>query len=166
MIRTAPCMTAACLAAVLFSANASAQSEREGIVPERMQSWYDGFHFSPAIRAGDMVYLSGVVAGRPEGDAPDQAAYEANFTAAFEAITLVLNEAGADWGDVVEMTTFHVELGDETQRAAFQAVRDRYIVEPWPAWTAIGVERLWGENGLVEIRVTAYAPRDEAPDAE
>lgn len=152
---------AAVLLAALSAAPAHAEGERVGVVPERMQSWYDGFHFSPAIRAGDMVYLSGIVAGRPEGDAPDQAAYEANFTRAFDAITHVLGEAGADWGDVAEMTTFHVDFANETQRAAFQAVRDRYIEEPWPAWTAIGVERLWGENGLVEIRVTAYAPLED-----
>lgn len=160
MNRTVVCLCATA-AAALVTSGAHALSEREGVVPEAMQSWYDGFHFSPAIRAGDMIYLSGIVAGRPEGADPDQAAYEERFTRAFDAITLVLTEAGADWGDVVEMTSFHVDFGDETQRAAFMAVRDRYIQEPWPAWTAIGVERLWGENGLVEIRVTAYLPRDE-----
>lgn len=159
-------------AAVLFAALSAApaaaqQSDRIGIVPEPMQAFYDGFHFSPAIRAGDMVYLSGVVAGRPDGDTPDQAAYEQSFTRAFDAITLVLGEASADWDDVVEMTTFHVEFGDETQRAAFIAVRDRYVVEPWPAWTAIGIDRLWTDDGIVEIRVTAHAPLPgEEVDAE
>ena len=37
-------------------------------------------------------------------------------------------------------------------------VKDRYILEPYPAWTAIGVSELIVPGGLMEIRAIAMAP--------
>jgi hypothetical protein len=34
-------------------------------------------------------------------------------------------------------------------------VKDRYLPEPFPAWTAIGVVELAVPGGLVEVRATA-----------
>lgn len=130
------------------------------IVPEAARPMYENFHFSPAVRAGDMIYLSGVVAPRPEGEDPNQADYEAVFERAFQTLEYVLAEAGADFSQVADMTTYHVDFANETQRAAFMAVKDRYMGEPYPAWTAIGIERLWTDTGLVEIKLTVYAPQD------
>ena len=39
--------------------------------------------------------------------------------------------------------------------AAFMAVKDRYLREPYPAWTAIGVAELIVPGGLVELRAVA-----------
>ena len=65
----------------------------------------------------------------------------------------VLSAGGASFADVTEMTTFHVGL--QAHLAAFMAVKDRYMHEPYPAWTAIGITELAIPGGLVEIRVTA-----------
>ena len=35
------------------------------------------------------------------------------------------------------------------------AVRDEFLSEPWPAWTAIGITELAMPGAHVEIRVTA-----------
>jgi enamine deaminase RidA (YjgF/YER057c/UK114 family) len=40
----------------------------------------------------------------------------------------------------------------------FASVRDRYLKEPWPAWTAIGVTELVMPGGLLEIRAIAALP--------
>jgi hypothetical protein len=37
----------------------------------------------------------------------------------------------------------------------FRKVKDRYIREPFPAWTAIDIDRLVPDNGLVEIKLVA-----------
>jgi enamine deaminase RidA (YjgF/YER057c/UK114 family) len=37
-------------------------------------------------------------------------------------------------------------------------VRDEFLSEPWPAWTAIGVSELAVPQAHVEIRVTARKP--------
>jgi enamine deaminase RidA (YjgF/YER057c/UK114 family) len=130
---------------------------RQSIVPAPAQGLYDQLHFSPAMRAGDYVFLSGVVAGVPEGET-SAAAMEASFDRAFRNVGDVLRAAGADWNDVVEMTTYHTDL--PAQFDTFSRVKDRHVGEPYPAWTAIDVDRLLPDTGIVEIRVVAYAPRD------
>ncbi|HYD86643.1 MAG TPA: Rid family hydrolase [Vitreimonas sp.] len=133
-------------------------SVRESIVPAQAQRAYDELHFSPAMRAGDYVFLSGVVAGLPESQRGDPAAVDAAYERAFRIVGMVLGEAGAEWSDVVEITTYHTDL--PAQFEAFSRVKDRYVPEPYPAWTAIDVDRLLPDDGMVEIRVIAYAPRD------
>ena len=54
--------------------------------------------------------------------------------------------------DVVEMTTFHVDFDEHL--GTFMKVKDRYVNEPYPAWTAIGVSAL-AFGSLVEIKVVA-----------
>jgi hypothetical protein len=46
---------------------------------------------------------------------------------------------------------------------AFMRVKDRYLPEPFPAWTAIGVVELAVPGGLVEVRATACRARVAAP---
>lgn len=126
---------------------------REAIVPPGWESARDEYHYSPAVRAGDYVYLAGVVAGRRPGETTD----EAGFNRAFHAIGEILEAAGADWSDVVEMTTYHTDLPAQFQ--LFSQVKDRHVSAPYPAWTAIDVDRLLPDGGLVEIKIVAYAPR-------
>lgn len=152
-------------AASLFSACAIAQdatsapeaatTNAERIVPEGWEGAYNGFHYAPAVIAGDTIYLSGVVAGLAgEEDETNPADLEASFDRAFEALGGILEASGADWSHVVEMTTFHTEL--IPQIAPFTASKDKYMKEPYPAWTAIDVDRLYVERGIVEIKLIAY----------
>ncbi len=131
------------------------------IVPEGSEWAVDDFQFSPAVRAGDFVFLSGVVASlkRDErGDLirPTDDDYKKSYRGAFQYIAKVLTEAGADFDDIVDMTTYHTDL--RAQGDAFMAVKKEFTKAPYPAWTAIDVDRLWPDGGITEIKVTAYAP--------
>jgi enamine deaminase RidA (YjgF/YER057c/UK114 family) len=128
----------------------------ERIVPASMQSYYDDFHFAPAVVDGDQIHVSGVIGtdlskGGAVSDDP-----ASQFAQAFENLAEVLAAAGAGLADIVEMTTFHVGL--QKHFRAFTTVKDRYIKEPYPAWTAIGISELAVPGGLVEIRATARRP--------
>ncbi|MBX3510569.1 MAG: hypothetical protein KF700_05160 [Hyphomonadaceae bacterium] len=144
------------LAALLAACAAQAQTPApvEHITPPGWERARDDYHYTPAVRAGDFVFVSGVPAGRAPGEESDDPGYDR----AFRAIAGLLAAAGADWSDVVEMTTYHTDL--PSQFAAFSAVKDRYVSAPYPAWTAIDIDRLLPDGASVEIRVTAYAPRD------
>lgn len=147
------CFATGCIAALLSATVASADdSSRQVIVPEGWEGAYNSLHYAPAVRAGDWLILSGVVAGL----APDEteADFDASFARAFDAIGGILKEGGADWGDVVEIITYHTDM--PAQIETFGAVKDRYIKEPYPAWTAIDIDRLYPDRGIVEIKVTAY----------
>ena len=109
--------------------------------------------YASAIRAGDTIYLSGVVAAVHTGETD----LTLGYARAFERIGETLKSAGASWDDVVDITTFHTDL--TTQMPAIVAVKNRYIKPPFPAWTAIQVARLIPTNGITEIKIVARISR-------
>ena len=120
-------------------------------VPSGFEVHYDEWHLSPAIRIGDTIYCSGQLGIEKDGTLSSNA--EQQFATAFEAIRTVLEEAGSGLDDIVEMTSFHIGLLAEIE--AFTTVRDRYLTEPYPAQTAVGVAELGLPGALIEIKVTA-----------
>ena len=120
------------------------------VIPDGMQRFYDQFHFAPAVRVGKQLFCSGQVGNGPDGKLdPDPAV---QITAAFENVRAVLEEAGASFADVVELTSFHVGFNEHI--GIFMQVKDGFLKEPYPAWTAVGVAEL-AFGALVEIKVTA-----------
>ncbi len=124
---------------------------RELVLPDALKPVYNNFHFAPAIKSGDYVFCSGVIGTRADGSAPEDP--EEQFTLAFQGVELVLKEAGLGFDDIVEMTTYHVGLQKHIQ--TFMKVKDGFIKEPYPAWTAIGITELAVPGGILEIKVTA-----------
>jgi enamine deaminase RidA (YjgF/YER057c/UK114 family) len=118
-----------------------------------MRKTWEEWGFAEAVVRGDMVYLSGVVAALRPGETDPAAAYDRTF----RAIASILERARSSWDDVIDMTSYHVDVtaGFDT----FRAVKDRHIKAPFPAWTAIDVDRLIPEGGLVEIKVVAQKRR-------
>ena len=145
-------------AAIVISgcANSSApKSQRQVVVPDSLKSTYENFEFAPAMRAGPMLYLSGVVAGLKEGET--SADIRPAIERAFDQIELVLKESGASWHDVVDVTSYLTDL--DSQIGPLWEVKGSRVPAPYPAWTAIGVSRLFGgDAALIEIKVTAYLP--------
>jgi enamine deaminase RidA (YjgF/YER057c/UK114 family) len=39
-------------------------------------------------------------------------------------------------------------------------VKDKYLAAPYTAWTAVGVNELFPDRGLVEIELIAHSPSD------
>jgi len=125
--------------------------KKDVVIPKGMENYYEQYHFAPAVKDGDRLYCSGVIGVGADGKVP--ADPETQFTQAFEMLKSVLTTAGASLTDVVEMTTFHAGL--QTHLPTFMKVKDRYLQEPYPAWTAIGITELALPGGLVEIKVIA-----------
>jgi len=132
---------------------------KQVIVPTALQATYDELQFAPAVRAGGMLYLSGVVIqlGEGETDAEIRPAVERGF----DEIESTLSEAGADWSDVVDVTSYLTDL--DRQIGPLWEIKAERVPAPYPAWTAIGIDRLFGgDRALIEIKVTAYLPSDRA----
>jgi enamine deaminase RidA (YjgF/YER057c/UK114 family) len=121
------------------------------VIPSEMKAMYDNFHFAPAIKDGDRLFCSGVIGIGPDGKASSDP--ETQFKQAFESLKSVLSAGGASFGDIVDITTFHVGL--QTNMRAFTKVKDQYVSAPYPAWTAIGISELAFPGGLVEIKAVA-----------
>jgi enamine deaminase RidA (YjgF/YER057c/UK114 family) len=97
------------------------------------------------------VFLSGITGSRPDGSMPDDPAEQVR--SAFGKIGAVLAEAGLTHAAIVEMTSFHVALGDHFD--LFRTILTEYLSEPFPAWTAVEVAGLRRKGAFVEIRVIA-----------
>ncbi|XOV86613.1 MAG: RidA family protein [Pseudomonadota bacterium] len=115
------------------------------------QFMYDRFHFAEATRQGELLLCSGIIGTDPKGKLP--AAINEEFDLAWQKVGALLEHAGTGYEDILEYTSYHVGL--QAHMPAFMAARDKYLSEPWPAWTAIGISELAVPGAHVEIRVTA-----------
>ncbi len=147
--------------------------ERDGrsvTFTEKVPSTHTGYdspwHYSHAIRAGDFVYISGVIIGaRHDEELPiSKERFREETEKVFKIIERYLETANAGLKDVVKINTFHVLDGKSTklsideQALVIAETRDRYGVEPHPAWTAVGTTGLFSPRGIVEIEMVVYAP--------
>lgn len=121
------------------------------VVPESGKSAYNNFHFSQAVKSGSLLLCSGQIGTNPDHSLPENA--EEEFRNAWKAVGAVLKEAGLDFEDIIEYTSFHVNLNKHIR--TFMKIRDEVLSEPWPAWTAIGISELAVPGARVEIRVIA-----------
>lgn len=125
--------------------------DKKSIVPKDLEAYYTHWHFSPAIISGGFAFFSGCTG--TDADGTNSSSPEEQIRQAFRKIELSLTKAGLTFDDVVEMTSYHVGLRD--QLSDFRRVKDEFIGEPYPAWTAIGISELAVEGALVEIRIIA-----------
>jgi enamine deaminase RidA (YjgF/YER057c/UK114 family) len=125
---------------------------RRSIVPHEMQNLHERFHYSPGVKAGNLLFIAGQV-GRDE-NLEIVEGKEAQFIQAFENVKKVLTAAGATFDDIVEMVTYHTDMRD---LQLFIQVRDRYVTnkDRYPAWTAVGVCALAMPGLIAEIKCTA-----------
>ncbi|MCH9672166.1 MAG: RidA family protein [Gammaproteobacteria bacterium] len=123
----------------------------QSVVPEGQQATYDSSHFSPGVIDGDRIFVSGIIGVDADGRVPSDP--EAQFVCAFEGVRTVLEAAGGSLTDIVDIVSYHIDFHDHL--ATFFRVKDQYIKEPYPAWTAVGVSALARRNALVEIKVIA-----------
>lgn len=152
----------AALAAALCPAAVAAQirTPETVLMPEdpRAREAQERYGYSQAVIAGDMIYLSGIVAGLAPGETDLKAAYRR----AYQAILAILARAGAGPGDVVDVTSYHTDV--VAQIDALADVQKQFLGSPPPAWTAIDVDRLLPDGGLTEIKIVARRSRP-APKA-
>ncbi|MEO1193526.1 MAG: RidA family protein [Pseudomonadota bacterium] len=124
---------------------------RKAIVPNELQTYYDDWRMSPGHLSGEHVFLTGFTGVNADGSLSEDT--ETQMRSAFEKIGYVLREAGLDYGALVEMTTYHVGLKDHLE--LFKRVRAEYVVEPYPAWTAIEVAGFARDGAVIEVRAIA-----------
>jgi 2-aminomuconate deaminase len=117
-------------------------------------------------RAGDFIYVSGLSSRRPDNSfagASMTASGDMHFDiseqteAVIETIRRVLQSEGADLRDLVEVTTFLVNMADFP---GYNAVYNRYFdAQTGPARTTVAVHQLPHPLIRIEIRAVAYCPK-------
>jgi enamine deaminase RidA (YjgF/YER057c/UK114 family) len=126
-------------------------TKKTPIIPPSMQAVVKTRGYLPGLRVGDIVFLAGQV-GRT-ADMQIVTDPRAQFEAAFENLRVVLAEAGCTFDDLVDMTTYHVDM--DKHWPVFREVKNRVLPRGKCPWTAIGVSALADPAFLLEVKATA-----------
>lgn len=155
-------LTACLLAAVVNFAFAAEPASREHLAPAGWEGSYHELHYSPVVKIGDRVIVSGIPAGQGDTD-------EAKIRWMFGQLKLHLEAAGARMEDVVEMTSFHVANGHEDFRKRMEPVlkvHREFFKDHYPAWTAVGTTALFSADAPMELRAEAIIGSGQRAKAE
>ena len=139
------------LAALACPSMAAENASREHLAPAGWEGSYHQLHYTPVVKIGDRVIVSGIPAA--EGDTD-----EAKIRWMFEQLKLHLESAGASMDDVVELTSFHVSTDHEDFRRRVEPVlkvHREFFKDHYPAWTAVGTTALFSSDAPVEMRAEA-----------
>jgi 2-aminomuconate deaminase len=124
-------------------------------------------NFPHVKRAGDYLFVSGTSSRRAdntiagaEADAlgATQLDVRAQTRAVIHNISDILSSVGAKLSDVVEISTFLVNMNDF---AGYNEVYNEYFTESGPARTTVAVHQLPHPHLLIEMRAIAYKPLAE-----
>ena len=121
-----------------------------------------------AKRVGDLIFVSGVSSRRPdnshEGVTTDEDGkvhldVAVQTRAVIQNIQVILQAAGADLEDVVDMTTFLVNMDDFK---GYNEVYNQFFeAQNGPSRTTVAVKQLPHPNLLIEMKAIAYRPKSK-----
>ena len=107
--------------------------------------------YSPAIKAGNLLFISGQIPVDPSTGNLIQGDIAAQAEQVMRNLTALLRAAGVGFDHVVRTTVY---LADMNEFAGMNEVYSRYIVDPPPARATVQVARLPRD---VKIEVDAIA---------
>ncbi len=126
----------------------------EVIVPKEMKLIPERIGYAPGIKISGLLFCSGQI-GRTQ-DLEVIVDPEAQFVAAWQNLAAVLRDGGCSFDDIVELTTYHVDMSEHLQ--LYKDVRDRFLPKARSTWTAIGVSTLADPALLLELKCIAVLP--------
>ena len=158
-----PRLSCLLLLLVAFHATAQEAPTREHFATPGHEAAYHDWHYTPVVKVGDMVVVSGIPAAGP-------GTYEEKVRRMFVALGKQLAQAGATYADVVELTTFHTGPTDpqsfQAEFARFAPIHHEFFPANYPAWSAVGTSALLAPGAVVEMRAVAMIGSGRAPKAD
>jgi 2-iminobutanoate/2-iminopropanoate deaminase len=112
-------------------------------------------HYTDAVRAGDLLFVSGLVAVNGEGLLVGGEDVVAQARQVFENLRSVLAAAGCGFEDVVKVTIFLTDVDDRSQ---INPVRQEAFGAARPASTLVEVSRLAVPGAKIEVEAVAVVP--------
>ena len=112
-------------------------------------------HYTDAVRAGDLLFVSGCVSVDEHGKVVGEGDVVAQARQVFANIGACLAAAGASFSDVVKVTTFLTDIED---RARINPVRQEFFGDARPASTLVEVSALVLPEFLIEVEAVAVLP--------
>lgn len=116
--------------------------------------WSDRITFSPAVRAGNLLFISGHTATDENRQIVGRGDIVAQTRHIFQKFAAILRAAGGSFDNIVETTEYFLSLEDYARTAEVR--REFFKGPPYPAATGVLVSGLIREHALIEIKATAY----------
>jgi len=110
--------------------------------------------YTPAIKAGQLLFISGQIPVDPKTGAVVEGDITAQADQSMRNVLALLKAAGLGFEHVARTTVF---LADMNDFAAMNAVYARYVVDPPPARATVQVARL-PRDVKIEIDAIAVIP--------
>lgn len=121
--------------------------------------------FPHVKKVGDFIYVSGTSSRKPDNSFEGVEVDEYGTTnldikkktrAVIENIRDILQEVGAELKDIVDVTSFLVNMNDF---AGYNEIYAEYFDYNGPTRTTVAVHQLPHPHLLIEIKVVAYKPK-------
>lgn len=109
--------------------------------------------FSPAVRVGNTIWISGMTAGDERGQVVGVGDIAAQARYIFRKMEAILRAAGGSLRDVVETTDYVTTF--ENYRVTADIRREVFGEPPYPAATGVQVSALVRQDALIEISAVA-----------
>jgi len=112
-------------------------------------------HFTDAVRAGDLLFVSGIVPVDADRELVGGDDVVAQARQVFANMRDVLAAAGCSFADVVKVTVFLTDVAD---RPLVNPVRQEVFGETRPASTLVEVPALVIPGAKIEVEAVALVP--------
>jgi reactive intermediate/imine deaminase len=113
---------------------------------------YEPFLLSQAIRAGDLLFVSGQ-AGYDDSGRPVGGGFDAQAAQAFANLERALCAGGSSLADVVKVTIFVTDMAANFPKVV--ELRRRHFTPPYPADSIVEVSSLYVPDAEIEIEAIA-----------
>jgi reactive intermediate/imine deaminase len=113
---------------------------------------YEPFLLSQAIRAGDLLFVSGQ-AGYDDSGRPVEGGFDAQAAQAFANLERALCAGGSSLADVVKVTIFVTDMAANFPKVV--ELRRRHFIPPYPADSIVEVSSLYVPDAEIEIEAIA-----------
>lgn len=117
-------------------------------------------------RAGDLLFLSGVGPRKADNSIPGLSQdhngnfttfdFEAQCRSVFDNVKMILEDAGASWDDLIDVTVFLVDM--KRDFAIYNQVYAEYFKDNQPCRTTVEVSSL-PTPIAIELKCIAYHPQ-------
>jgi aminoacrylate peracid reductase len=118
--------------------------------------WPARYTFSPAVRSGNLLFISGTTATGERQELVGPGDIVAQTRHIYRKLEAILIAAGGSLRDIVETTEFITTT--ENYRKTADVRREVFGGPPYPAATGVVVAGLLREGALIEISAIAVLP--------
>jgi enamine deaminase RidA (YjgF/YER057c/UK114 family) len=128
-------------------------------MPKNHWDWNIPVPLSQGWLVENLLFVGGQISADEHGQTVGVGDIEVQTRNVFQNITTVLEEAGADWTNVVKLNTYYVFDGERDELTEYwermTRVRMEFLPDPGPAATAVRVAGLIYPDLLIEAEVIA-----------